>query len=125
MPIGRVTPAVTQLRGSAVGEWLAFAIVAAIASYFVAPAATPIDRALPFVVVLISTCGFIAQRFPAFFQIAALLLFAPAIFIADEHTRLLAYGLVAAAAFAFALAIAPQSLHVTVTLTLAGVLLLR
>ena len=124
MPIGRVTPAVTQLRGSAVGEWLAFAIVMTIASYFVAPAATPIDRALPFVVVLISTCGFIAQRFPAFFQIAALLLFAPAIFIADEHTRLLAYGLVAAAAFAFALAIANVA-HASVALTVIGVLLLR
>ena len=125
MPIGRVTPAVARLRGSAVREWLAFAIVAAIASYVVAPAATPIDRALPFVVVLISMCGFVARRFPAFFQIATLLLFAPAIFIADEHTRLLAYGLIAAAAFAFALAIAPKTMEASVPLTLAGVLLLR
>ena len=125
MPIGRGTPEISRLRGSAAREWLAFAIVAAIASYVVAPAATPIDRALPFVVVLISMCGFIVQRFPAFFQIAALLLFAPAIFIADEHTRLLAYGLIVAAAFAFALAIAPKTMEASATLTLAGVLLLR
>ncbi len=125
MPIGRVTPAVARLRGSAVREWLAFAIVAAIASYFIAPAATPIDRALPLFVLLISICGLVAERFPALFQIATLLLFAPAIFLAHEHTRLLGYGVIAAAAFAFSLAIAPQTLHAAVTLTIAGVLLLR
>jgi len=113
------------LRGSAEAEWVAFAIVAAIASHFVATFATPIDRALPFVVVLLSICGYIAARFPAVFQIAILVLFAPAIFLADEHTRLLAYGVIVAGAFAFAFAIAPKTLQVSLMFTVMGVLFLR
>jgi hypothetical protein len=106
-------------------EWLLFAVAAAIASYFVAPSATPIDRALPFVVVLISICGWAAGRWPAAMQTAALLLFIPPLFLTDEHTRLLAYGVIAAASFAFAVAIAPRSLAASIPLTVAGVLLLR
>ncbi|HYU80383.1 MAG TPA: hypothetical protein VEK56_15440, partial [Vicinamibacterales bacterium] len=44
------------MRGSA-----AFALVAAIAAYFVAPDSTPIDRALPFVVVLLAVCCFTTE----------------------------------------------------------------
>jgi len=117
MPIGRDIPALLRLRDSA------FAIAAAIAGYFIAPTATPIDRALPFVIILIAICGFAAERFPAAFQIAVLLLFVPAMFLSDEHTRLLAYGVIVAGAFAFALAIA--SARASLPLTIAGVLLLR
>jgi hypothetical protein len=113
------------LRGSAVAEWVAFAIVAAIAGHFVALFPTPIDRALPFIIVLMCACGFVAERFPAVFQIAVLLLLVPAIFLADEHTRLLAYGVIAAGTFAFALAVAPKTLRASLTFTVIGVLLLR
>ena len=113
------------MRGSAAAEWAAFAIVAAIAGHYVTLFSTPIDRALPFVIVLMCACGFVAERFPAVFQIAVLLLFVPAIFLADEHTRLLAYGLIVAGTFAFAIAVAPNTLRGSLTLTVAGVLLLR
>ncbi len=106
-------------------EWLIFAVVAATAAIFIAPPDTPIDRALPFVIVLLSFCGFVAERWPAAIQTATILVFVPAIFLIDEHTRLLAYGIIAAAAFAFAVAIAPRTLSASIALTVAGVLLLR
>ena len=106
-------------------EWLIFAVVAATAAIFIAPPDTPIDRALPFVIVLLSFCGFVAERWSAAIQTATILVFVPAIFLIDEHTRLLAYGIIAAAAFAFAVAIAPRTLSASIALTVAGVLLLR
>ena len=112
------------MRGSAVAEWVAFAIVAAIAGHFVTLFPTPVDRALPFVIVLMCACGFVAERFPEVFQVAVLLLFVPAIFLADEHTRLLAYGVIVAVTFAFALAIAPDTLQVSLTFTVVGGILL-
>ena len=123
--IGPGIRAVSRLRGSAVAEWVAFAIVAAIAGHFVTLFPTPIDRALPFIIVLMCVCGFVAERFPAVFQIAVLLLFVPAIFLADEHTRLLAFGVIAAGTFAFAVAVAPNTLRASITFTVVGVLLLR
>ena len=106
-------------------EWLALAIASAIASHFVAPSSTPIDRALPFVIVVLSICGFVAQRWAHAMQIAVVLLFLPPIFLTDEHTRLLAYGFIVAAAFALAVAIAPKTMEAYVALTVAGVALLR
>ncbi|HMC23588.1 MAG TPA: hypothetical protein VKL19_17160, partial [Thermoanaerobaculia bacterium] len=106
-------------------EWLAFAIVSAIAAHFVAPSSTPIDRALPFVIVLLSICGFMAQRWPEAMQIAIVLLLLPPIFLTAEHARLLAYGVIAAAVFALAVAVAPRMTGAYVTLTVAGVALLR
>jgi len=116
-------------------EWLAFAIVTAVASHFVAAADTPIDRALPFVVVLLSICGFVAvedsgpplsgQPWAAVLHIAIVLLLLPPIFLTDERTRLLAYGLIVAAAFALAVAVAPRTIEAYVALTVAGVALLR
>ncbi|HEX9493876.1 MAG TPA: hypothetical protein VGA33_11480, partial [Thermoanaerobaculia bacterium] len=41
-------------------EWLIFAVLAATSAIFIAPPDTPIDRALPFVIVLLSFCGFVA-----------------------------------------------------------------
>jgi MFS family permease len=107
-------------------ERLLFAAVTAFASHFVVHGlATPIDRALPLVVIVISICALAAQRFPAPFQIAILLLFLPPMFLADEHTRLLAYGVMGAGAFAFALAVAPAEIENALVLTVAGVVLLR
>ena len=123
--IGPGIRAVSRLRGSAVAEWVAYAIVAAIAGHFVTLFPTSIDRALPFVIVLMCVCGYVAERFPAVFQIAVVLLFVPAIFLADEHTRLLAYGVIAAGTFAFAVAVAPNTLRGWLTFTVVGVLLLR
>jgi hypothetical protein len=106
-------------------EWLIFAVLAATAAIFIAPPHTPIDGALPFVIVLLSVCGFVAERWPAAIQTATILLFVPAIFLIDEHTRLFAYGIIAAATFAFAVAIAPRTPSASIALTVAGVLLLR
>ena len=106
-------------------EWLAFAIVSAIAAHFVAPSSTPIDRALPFVIVSLSICGFMAQRWPEAMQIAIVLLLLPPIFLTAEHARLLAYGVIAAAVFALAVAVAPRMTGAYVTLTVAGVAFLR
>jgi len=101
------------LRASAL-----FAVVAALAAYFVAPSATPIDRALPFVVVVLAFC---ADSDLVKFLIVLLLM--PPVFLADEHTRLLAYGVIAAIAFATALVTAPLERHIVIVI--AGVLLLR
>ncbi len=106
-------------------EWLAFALVCAIASHFVAIYDTPIDRALPFVVVLVATCGYVAVRWSAAIQMAAILLLLAALFLPDERTRLLAYGVIVAAAFSAAVFAAPKTLGAYVVLTIAGVLLLR
>jgi hypothetical protein len=104
---------------------LAFVIVSTIASYFVAPGNTPIDRALPFVVVLMSICGFVANRWPQAMQVAVVLLFLPPAFLTDEHTRLLAYGVIVAGTFALCVAVAPGTVEAYAALTVVGVLLLR
>ena len=89
---------VTRLRGSL--------IFAAIAAYYVAPKTTPIDRALPFVVLVLAVCLFTTKgtegtkAFVPFVPSVVILL--PPIFFTDEHTRLLAYGVIAAIAFALA-----------------------
>ncbi len=106
-------------------EWLGFAGVLAVACRFVATYDTPVDRALPFVVVLIAICGLVANRWAVAIQGSALLLPFAAIFLTDERTRLLGYGVVVAAAFAIAVFAAPRKLAAHVTLTIAGVLLLR
>lgn len=93
---------------------LLFAVVAAAAAFVIAPHTTPIDRALPFVIILLAVCG--EARLPV------LLLLAP-IFFPDEHTRLLAYGVLTAVAFAIALMQAPVEKRVW--FVIAGVLLLR
>ncbi len=106
-------------------DWLLFAFLAAVASHFIAPNTTPIDRALPYVIILLAICGLVAERWPEMMQIAILLLFLPPIFFPAEHTRLLAYGVVVAGALALAVAIAPRTPAAYVTLTVVGVILLR
>ena len=115
---------VTRLRASAL-----FAIVAAVAAYFVAPTATPIDRALPLVVIVLAiavedrrSCLSGQTRLSVLHFLIVLLLLPPR-FFADEHTRLLAYGVITAIAFAAALATAPVERHAI--LVVCGVVLLR
>lgn len=117
IPTGFVRRVVTRLRASAL-----FAIVAAVAAYFVAPTATPIDRALPFVVLVLAAALFTTEGTEgAEFSVLSVIL--PAIFFADEHTRLLAYGIASSIVFTIAIINSPDErrwVHV-----IAGVLLLR
>jgi hypothetical protein len=121
-------------------EWLAFAVIAAIACRFVAIDDTPIDRHLPFVIVLIAVCGYVAARWAAAIQMSIVLLLVAAMFLPDERVRLLTYGFIVAAAFAGSVAPAaspagppaagpaakqPASGRRYLVLTMAGVLLLR
>jgi hypothetical protein len=100
---------VTRLRGK-----LLFAVIAATAAYIVAPPATPIDRALPFVAFVLAICGDEGW---------SLFVLLPPIFITDEHTRLLAYGVIAAIVFAVAAWRAEDDQRLVVVVS--GVLLLR
>src|SRR5437870_4992532 len=89
---------VTRLRGS-----LIFAVIAAIAAYYVAPHTTPIDRALPFVVIVLAVICFTTEAQRTQRSLCALcvsVVLLPPIIFTDEHTRLLAYGVIAAIAFA-------------------------
>lgn len=67
---------------------------------------TPIDAALPLVIAVVLVCAWVARgtRWAAAVQCAVPLLIAIMLTIADERTRLLAYGVVVTAAFAMALA---------------------
>ena len=106
---------VTRLRASVI-----YAIVAATAAYFVASSATPVDRALPFVVLVLAAAFFTTENFVPFVPFVVIL---PAIFFIDEHTRLLAYGIISAIALAIAIANSPiEQRWVQV---ICGVLLLR
>jgi hypothetical protein len=98
-------------------------VVSAIACRAVAIYDTPIDRALPFIAVLLVICGWASQSISA--ELGVLLLVASAIFLPAGRTRLLAYGLIAAAAFAVSLYAARPSLPVYALLTIVGTLLLR
>ncbi|HJT18556.1 MAG TPA: hypothetical protein VJ853_14255, partial [Thermoanaerobaculia bacterium] len=85
-------------------------------------AATPVDRALPFVILILLAVVFTTKgtkgtkAFVSFVSFAVILL--PLLFFRDEHTRLLAYGVVVAIAMTLA---ARDSL----VYVIAGVLLLR
>jgi hypothetical protein len=93
---------------------------------------TPIDAHLPLVIALVLACAWAARGtgWSAAIQCAVPLLLAAMMAIADERTRLMAYGIIVAAAFAVAVIawergrparISPQA----VVLTIAGVVLLR
>ena len=76
-------------------------------------------------IVLLSICGFVAEKYFEAIQIGVLLLLVAAIFLTDEQTRLLAYGVIVSGTFSFAVAVAPREFSNYVPLTVAGVLLLR
>lgn len=93
---------------------------------------TPIDAHLPLVIALVLACAWAARGtgWSSAIQCAVPLLIAAMMSIADERTRLLAYGVIVAAAFAMAAIawergrparISPQE----VVLTIAGIVLLR
>ena len=93
---------------------------------------TPIDAHLPLVIALVLACAWAARGtgWSAMVQCAVPLLIVAMMTIADERTRLFAYGLIVAAAFAAAViawergrpaSIAPEE----VVLTIAGIVLLR
>ncbi|MEA2343502.1 MAG: hypothetical protein QOF63_1671 [Thermoanaerobaculia bacterium] len=65
---------------------------------------TPIDAHLPLVIALVLACAWAARgtRWAAAIQCAVPLLIAAMMTIADERTRLMAYGIIVAAAFAAA-----------------------
>jgi hypothetical protein len=113
---GSASLVVTRLRDSAL-----FAVVAAIAAYVVAPNTTPIDRALPFVVIVLAVCLFTTEETEGTKAsvpfVPSVVILLPPIFFTDEHTRLLAYGVIAAIAFALA--------GNNVVTTICGVLLIR
>jgi hypothetical protein len=66
---------------------------------------TPIDAHLPLVIALVLVCAWVARgtRWCAVVQCAAPMLIAAMMTIADERTRLMAYGVIVAAAFGFAM----------------------
>jgi len=93
---------------------------------------TPIDAHLPLVIALVLACAWAARGtgWSAMVQCAVPLLIVAMMTIADERTRIFAYGLIVAAAFAAAVIawergrparIAPEE----VVLTIAGIVLLR
>lgn len=104
---------VTRLRASAI----AFAIVGAVAAYLVAPASTPIDRALPFVFIILALV-FATEARRAQRVLCVSLVIVPPLFFLDEHTRLLAYGV----AVAIVMAIAARD---SIVFVIAGIALLR
>jgi hypothetical protein len=101
---------------------------------------TPIDAHLPLVIALVLACAWAARgtRFPGIIQCAVPLLIAAMMAIADERTRLLAYGIIVAAAFTVAVAATARETErwrlagwpggaspPTVVLAVVGVILLR
>jgi hypothetical protein len=78
--------------------WLIAAVASAYACALAVPAATPIDRALPLVAVIVTLLAWSAES--AAMQIAVPLLIVAGIAIPDERLRLLSYGVILAAAFA-------------------------
>ena len=99
----------------------AASLVAAYACWLVVHQATPIDRALPLVVVAI---GAVAAVSHVAILSTALLLMAAEIAIVDERTRLVAFGVIVAAAFAAAMLMRP-SLVRAVTITVSAIVILR
>jgi hypothetical protein len=101
---------------------------------------TPIDAHLPLVIALVLACAWAARGtgWSAAIQCAVPLLIAAMMTIADERTRLMAYGIIVAAAFAIAAAATARETErwrlagwpggvspPTVVLATAGVILLR
>ncbi|HEX3108125.1 MAG TPA: hypothetical protein VHU41_03445 [Thermoanaerobaculia bacterium] len=89
-------------------------------------ATTPIDRALPVIVLLVVAIAALCGRRAAVVLFAIALLLACAICFPDPHARLLGYGIVVAAAFCGAFwAIEEWTFVPCAGLTLAGIALVR
>lgn len=99
-------------------RWAVSALLAAWALHVVSRG-TPVDAAMPFVGVVIV---FLAWRCNALIEICVPLLVIAAIALPDEHTRLLAFGIIVAGAF---LAAVPGTFLDTAGVMIAAVLVLR
>lgn len=84
----------TQLR------WLLTAAIAAYACFLAVHHATPVDRALPFLAVIVTLLA--ARSYPSL-MLAVPMLIVAEIAIVDERIRLLAFGVIVAATFAVAM----------------------
>lgn len=81
-------------------QWILAAAASAYACYLAVHHATPIDRALPFVAVVVVLVAWLADEIAI--TIAVPLLIAGEIVVADESTRLLAFGVIVAAVIGYA-----------------------
>ena len=93
-------------RASHILGWLAAAAISAYACSLAVHHATPIDRALPLIAVLVTVVAWLS--YPAV-MLAVPLLIAAEIAIPDESTRLLAFGVILSAAALPPLSKAPAS----------------
>lgn len=100
------------------------AAISAYASWLVVHHATPIDRALPFIAIVI---GVVAAMTSETILMAIPLLMAAEIAIADERMRLISFGLVIGVAFAASLLIKARELTFAqaATIAVAAILILR
>ncbi|MBV9493717.1 MAG: hypothetical protein JOZ54_05695 [Acidobacteria bacterium] len=104
---------------------VASSLAAAAALFAVAPQATPIDRALPFVGLVVALIAMLADRWTPAILAALPLLAVAAVAIGDESQRLLAYGLIVGLAFAATLLVAELNRPRAVAIVVAALLLLR
>lgn len=112
----------TLLRWSLL-RWVLTAAVAGYACQLAVHHATPIDRALPFIAVVVTLVA--AASYPSLMIGVALLVLAE-IAVIDEGMRLLAFGVVVAGVFAIAIAKHREKVDEgSLLLTIAAILLLR
>lgn len=105
-------------------EWrYAISALLAAAALFVVCHGTPVDRAMPFVGVVIVFLAFVTRC--EAIEIGVPLLAVAAIALPDEHARLLAYGAIVAGAFAAAVATVPRRFVQCAAVTIAAVAVLR
>ena len=112
-------PAPSATRHAAV--WIVSAVAAVAAAAAIARNDTPIDAALPFIVLVTTALAAVAR--PSV-QLAVPLLLGGSIALADERQRLLWFGVVVAAAFAASIHGATGRIQAA-TITVSAVLLLR
>ena len=97
---------------------LAGAVSAIACAVVVAQGATPIDRSLPWIAIIVALVAASAKEMNVFFAVPMLV--AAEVAIADDRVRLLAYGVIVTAAF-----VAAAVPEINLPLVAAGVLLLR
>jgi hypothetical protein len=107
---------------SAEFRYVASALLSAAALYVVC-SGTPVDRAMPFVGVVVVFLAFVARC--ESIEICVPLLVAAAVALPEERMRLLAYGVIVAGAFAAAVAVVPRRFVESAAITIAAVLVLR
>ncbi|HYO78838.1 MAG TPA: hypothetical protein VE010_20420 [Thermoanaerobaculia bacterium] len=100
-------------------SWIVSAALAAYACHLAVHHATPVDRALPLLAVVVTVCAAVSYREV---MIGVVLLIAASIAIPDESLRLLTYGVIIAVSFAAALW-KKHELHVLTTV--AAIVVLR